>query len=480
MKKYKLFLILFSVPLFVLISCGEDFLGLTPHSSTVIEELYKTESDFDQAVLGTYSALRGQYGNAAWHVGDLRADDVWQEMLNQTGHVLTDTYSGHTAANDIWNNGYATIHRANMILQQIENIDIPNKARYIAETKFLRALTYFNIVRVFGDAPLLTEPVLPDEASLIGRTAINLIYDDLIIPDFIEATNGLPEQYSGESIGRATSGAATALLGKVYLTRGDFLKAESTLLQVTNMGYELLEDYNAIFDWINGKHHSEYIFEIEYSSSPGIQGSDFTQTFSPNWDIFRAHYNIGGTLHDSFTPTMELFNLFEDEDLRKDISVTNGITTNEGEFIEIPSRLMSLMCLKYAIPVDFNNNGDANWIVIRYADVLLMLAEAMNENGKVDEGLNYLNEVRERAGLNPLFGLSQTEMRDAIELERRLEFIGEGHRWFDLIRWGKAEEILGPLGMEPYMVLWPIPQTEIDLINDPSILPQNPGYGVVQ
>jgi starch-binding outer membrane protein, SusD/RagB family len=467
--------LLVAAPLLLAIaSCG-DLVGLTPPSEIVVDDLYRTEDDFNQAVLGTYAALRGQY-TGWWEIGDLRADDVWQQQLNQTGRVLTDTYAGHTAADGVWNNGYTTIHRANVILEQLERVNIDDRARYAAEAKFLRALTYFNIVRIFGDAPLVTSPVLPEQAYQIGRTNVSTIYDELIIPGLTEAANVLPDRYSGVSVGRATRGAARALLGRVYLTRGDFANAEASLLDVTAMGYSLLADFNALYDWTRNKHHSEYIFDIEYSSDPGVPGSVWSNIFAPNWDVYRNHFNIGGLLHDSFTPTREFYDLFEEGDLRKAITVADGITTNDGVFHPIPARLQSLFTLKYAIAVNSNNNSDGNWIVIRYADVLLMLAEAMNENGKTGEAHTYLNAVRERADLNPHIGLTAAELRDAIQVERRLELHGEGHRWFDLIRWGRATEVLGPLGMQPYMNVWPIPQAEVDLINDPRILPQNPGY----
>lgn len=457
-------------------ACTGDFLDLLPPSTIVVENLYRTDQDFDQAVLGVYAAIRGQYTNM-WMVGDLRADDVWQQQQNQTGPVNTDIFSAHTAAAGIWNAGYQTIHRANTILEKIQDADVPNKARYVAEAKFLRALAYFNIVRTFGDAVLLTRPVLPEEAMKIGRSPVATIYSEVIIPDLVEAGAVLPESYSGASVGRATRGAAKALLGKVYLTIGEYQAAEQTLLEVTTMGYQLLSDYEKLYDWNGEKHHSEYIFDIEYSSSPSIPGSTWTNLFAPNWLTFRNHYGVPGTLGDQFTPTRQFRDLFEEGDRRKAISVADGITTDDGVFHPLPPNLAELITLKYAVSIPSANNSNANWIVLRYADVLLMLAEAMNENGKTAEAHAYINQVRARAGLPDLVGLTQQEMRAAIEKERRLEFNGEGHRWFDLVRWGKAYEVLAPLGMQPYMVLWPIPQQQIDIIGDPTIMWQNPGYG---
>lgn len=454
-------------------SCSEDFIDLLPPSSVTVELLYQTESDFQQALVGVYTGLRGQY-NGFWEIGDLRADDVWQEATNQTGRVLTDNFQGHTASNSVWSNGYIMINRANLLLEKIETVDIPNKAMYIAETKFIRALGYFNLVRIFGAVPYITASLSPEDAYRTGRTEVDRIYNEMIIPDLIEGSNNLPLQYSGQDVGRATRGAAKALLGKVYLTRRNFIEAENVLREVTTMGYDLLDDYNDVFDH-NNKHHREYIFDIEYTSAPNAAGNNMTSICSANWPVVRALYGMVGTLHDSCTPRITFRNLFEESDRRREISAALGVTTGDGVFHPLPPR-WSAITRKYLSEVPSGDNGNANFPVIRYADVLLMLAEALNENNKTGEALEYLNRVRTRAGVATYSGVSQAETRDLIELERRLELNMEGHRWFDLIRWGKALEVLTPYGMEPHMILWPLPQNEVLLINDPSILPQNPGY----
>ena len=182
-----------------------------------------------------------------------------------------------------------------------------------------------------------------------------------------------------------------------------------------------------------------------------------------------------GTLHDSCTPEVGFSELFEEEDERRGISAALGVTTDDGVFHPLPER-WSLMTQKYLSELPSSDNGNANFPVIRFADVLLMYAEALNENGKTPEALLYLNQVRKRAGVEEYSDLTQAETRAAIKLERRLELNMEGHRWFDLVRWGDALEVLAPYGMEPHMVLWPIPTSEVEKISDPSILPQNPGY----
>lgn len=471
--KNKVTLTTLLVTLMTLSSCSEEFIDLTPPSEVTVEDLYQSEADFQQALVGVYTALRGQYGGF-WEIGDLRADDVWQEATNQTGRVLTDNFQGHTASNGAWSNGYVVINRANTLLEKIEDMDVPNKSFYIAEARFLRALSYFNLVRIFGAVPMVTEPLSIEEAYQTGRTEVDRIYGELIIPDLMEAGNVLPTQYSGADVGRATSGAAKSLLGKVYLTRNSFVEAESILEEVTNMGYQLLENYNDVFDH-NNKHHSEYVFDIEYTSSPVAAGNNMTSICSANWPVVRELYGMVGTLHDSCTPVTALRNLFEEADERREVSAALGVTGSDGSFHPLPAR-WSMITKKYLSEVPSGDNGNANFPVIRYADVLLMYAEALNENGKTAQALDVFNQIRMRAGVSSYSGLNQEEARAAIVLERRLELNMEGHRWFDLIRWGTALEVLSPNGMEPHMVLWPLPQNEVLLINDPSILPQNPGY----
>jgi tetratricopeptide (TPR) repeat protein len=454
-------------------SCNDDFIELLPPSSVTVEVLYQTEEDFKQALVGVYTGLRSHY-NGFWEIGDLRADDVWQEATNQTGRVLNDNFQGHTAANGLWSNGYVMINRANLLLDKIEQVDFPKKAEYIAEAKFLRALGYFNLVRVFGPVPLVTQSLSPEDAYKTGRTEVDRIYNEVIIPDLAEASQALPLSYSGLDVGRATRGAAKTLLGKVYLTRQNYAEAETVLKEVTTLGYELLEDYNEVFN-SNNKHHSEYIFDIEYTSAPSAPGNNMTSICSANWPVVRSLYNMVGTLHDSCTPRLAFRDLFEEGDNRRDMSAALGVTTADGEFHPLPAR-WSAITKKFLSEVPSGDKGNANFPVLRYADALLMLAEALNENSKTEESLQYLNEVRTRAGVSTYSGTTQLQTRNLIELERRLELNMEGHRWFDLIRWGKALEVLQPHGMEPHMIVWPIPQSEILLINDPNILPQNPGY----
>lgn len=469
-------------------SCSKKFIEISPESSATIGKVYKTDGDFHDAVIGVYNGLQNAYDNF-WEFGDLRGDDTQQDAQRSTDLVRIDDFvmdPNDGLLVNTWQNYYNIIFRINTLLSQIEQIDansIPNKAQYIGEVKFIRALIYFNLVRIFGDVPMLTTPLSIAETYKTGREKVETIYNEIIIKDLLEAENSLPQTYSGKDVGRATKGAATALLGKVYLTIHDFPKAESELQKVTTMGYALVNNYNELFDYKN-EHTSEYIFDIEYIDGGLGLGSNFTSTFGlETQDVGPAlvtelhrRYNItapqsGG----QGSPGAELRALFDPSDLRKDVTFATGLYNQNGVFLPIVGG-QTAFSLKYMTSLSVNGDSKANWKVIRYADVLLMYAEALNENGKTDESLTYLNQVRERAGLQGYSNLSQDEVRNKIYLERRFELNLEGKRWFDLVRTGQALSVMQSHGMKPYMTIFAIPQSQIEVVNDPSIFSQNPGY----
>ena len=463
-------------------SCSEDFIDLIPHSSVSVDVVYKTDKDFMDALTGTYNTLQDQYDDF-YLFGDMRGDDSWQEIYKNNNQSYSDAFvttSSDGLMNSTWQNYYRAIFRINTILSKIEGADasvVTNKDRYIAEAKFLRALSYFDLVRIFGNVPMVTVPLTIEEGYRTPRVDVNRIYSEVIVPDLLAAENGLPVTYSGNDVGRPTKGAAKALLGRVYLTIHDFLKAEEKLHEVTTMGYSLLEDYNDLFDYSKDEHHSEYIFDIEYEEGIG-EGNRFTNAFAPNSKPFTTFYGIGGNGDEQNSPTQVLIDLFAPEDLRKDVTVgvKGGFYDAEGVFIELPRNTNQTYTKKYLVPVLAANDSRANWKVIRYADVLLMYAEALNENGNTPEALTQLNKVRVRAGLIGYSGLNQAEARTAIVLERRLELSFEGVRWFDLLRTGQAYNVMKEYGMLPHMTVFPLPLSQIQLIDDPSIMPQNEGY----
>ncbi|SOD92242.1 RagB/SusD family nutrient uptake outer membrane protein [Spirosoma fluviale] len=475
----------------LLSSCNKNFIELTPVSTVSVDVLYKTDKDFQDAVVGVYNGFRIPYQNM-WQFGDLRGDDTKHDLANGLESIRVDNFLTDYNDNILltsWRGYYSVITNANAIIAKIATADptvVKNKDRHIGETKFLRALAYFNLVRIFGDLPMITTPITLEEAYKTGREKVDKIYDEVIIKDLLDAETKLPVKYTGADVGRATRGAAKALLGKVYLTRKDFVKAEEKLRDVTTLGYALVKNYNDLFDYTKDEHHSEYVFDIEYISGGIGLGSTFTNTFTLEFqsggralvDELSRIYGIlpGATAASGGNPTTSIFQAFDPKDLRKDISVATGVIGADGKFVGLSTTGVTSFSKKYMAPLKANNDSPANWKVIRYADVLLMLAEAMNENGKTTEALTYLNQVRQRAGVTAYSGLTKDDFREKVYLERRLELFLEGHRWFDLVRTGRALSVMAPFGMKPYMTVFPLPLTELEIIRNPSVFAQNPGY----
>lgn len=464
-------------------SCMDEFIELDPISTLSTEALYKTDGDFQDAVTGIYGGFQSQY-TSMWLYGDIRGDDSWDELVKGTPAAMDLFTINNDDINirNTWRNYYRAINRANTVISKLEEADvsvIKNKDRHLGEAKFLRALAYFDLVRIFGDVPMIIKPISIEESYELGREKVEKIYQEIIIKDLLDAETKLALKYSGADLGRATRGAAKSLLGKVYLTIKDFSKAEVKLKETTTLGYALLPKYDDLFDYSKSEHHSEYIFDIEYIDGGLGLGNNLTNLFFPKNPALTNFYNINGGGDDANNPPRSLFELFPSGDKRKDVTAANGWVDKDGKFnLLIPSaNASSTFTKKYLIQnLPLRNDGRANWKVIRYADVLLMLAEALNENGKTEEALGFLNQVRERAGLSKYSGLTKDSTRENIYLERRLELSFEGHRWFDLVRTGRALSVMERFGMKPYMTVFPIPLSQIQLMNNPSIFPQNPGY----
>ena len=471
-----------------LMSCSKSFIRINPISTVSIDVLYKTDKDFQDALVGCYAVYQTEYNNF-WQYGDVRGDDTKSGLVSNLTVSDMDKFVLNNDAGILlssWQNYYNIINRANNILTSIDKADVAvvkNKDQYVGEAKFLRAFAYFNLVRLFGDVPMLTASITIDDSYKAGREKVDKIYDEIIIKDLIDASIKLPIKYAATDIGKATRGAAKSMLGKVYLTRKDFTNAEATLKDVTTLGYSLLKNFNDLFDYTKDEHHSEYIFDIEYEQGLGNEGSIFTTQFSLSFQGAGTLANVMATAYglppagggDQGCPSDGLFAVFDNADLRKDITVAKGITYN-GVYTAISTTGIGSFTKKYLTPMIKANDSRANWKVIRYADVLLMYAEALNENGKTTEALTYLNMVHTRAGLPALTNLTKDDAREKIYLERRFELYLEGHRWFDLVRTGRALSTCQSLGMKSYMTLFPIPQTQIEIINNPTVFPQNPGY----
>ncbi|MBZ5856090.1 RagB/SusD family nutrient uptake outer membrane protein [Flavihumibacter profundi] len=471
-----------------------------PSSIIVSDQFYKTQSDAVAAVSAVYSTLNSDpagdfplYGrNLNLLIGNGSDDQVYSPS-NTNPDVRALGTTTYVASNDRvrknWQQHYYGISKANIAIDNIPNIhfDETLRNRLVNEAKFIRALLYFNLVRLHGDVPLiLHDPTTVDVNSLkVARTPLNEVYSQ-IIADLTDATN-LPKSYTGADKGRVTSGAAHALLAKVYVTRKDWtnakLELESVLTTGTfpnatgSYGYDLFANYRDAFQkpTKNGKEH---IFSVQYETNLGAKNS---ANFLSSGDF--NSYNPAVYAGD--LPDERLVAIFDTTDTRRAVSFFNklfnpanntivdfGAVTHFGKFIDFTLN-----------PLTNQGQSGVNFPVLRYADILLLYAETLNEiSGPTADAYAAINKVRTRAyggvahDLAP--ELSQAEFRDAVFLERRKEFVQEANRWFDLVRSGTLVEALKKIpAKEPNVsdknYLYPIPQVEIDLN---PLLKQNPGW----
>jgi len=468
-----------------LASCSESFLDLKPISTATSDNFYKTADDFRNAVNGGYAGLQagGIIANS-YVFGEITSDNtVAVASGSVTDQDEFDRFYIKTTNPFIsgrWNDSYSAITRYNTILDKIGPVamDETLKNRYIAETKFLRAVVYFTLVRTFGDVPLILKPVsTPAEGYTFGRNPQSDVYAQ-IEKDLTEAESVLPVSYPAADLGRATKGAAKAFLGKVYLTQKKYAPAASKLKEVIDLGvYALLPSYADVFRVAN-KNNKESVFDVQYKSGGAGEGNNWPNAFAPQ-NSGNAVIAFGGDGNNQ--PTLDIINAYEAGDLRKDVSVASSYTNAAGQVI--PDRFIKKY---YDVPVAKGDNGN-NIPLIRYADVLLMYAEALNEVSYQPAGdaLNYLNMIRTRAGLAKKTATdipTQQAFRLAMEQERRVELAFEGHRWFDLVRTdraipvlnGKKEQIRLVNDLTANNLVFPIPQSQID-INKEKIK-QNTGY----
>jgi len=251
------------------IGCSKNFVDLQPISTVSIDVLYKTDKDYVDALTATYNTLQDQY-RSFYIFGDIRGDDTWQEIVKNNAQSYANAFvitSAEPLMNTTWGNYYRLIVRVNLLLSKIESADpaqVKLKDRYKPEAWFMRALAYFDLIRIFGKVPRITTPLSVENAYKVPREEVDKIYQELIIPDLLAAEMGLLKTYTGTDVGRPTIGAAKALLGKVYLTIRDFPKAEAKLQEVTTLGYALLPRFTDLFDYSKDEHHAEYIFDVEY------------------------------------------------------------------------------------------------------------------------------------------------------------------------------------------------------------------------
>ncbi|PPL02873.1 RagB/SusD family nutrient uptake outer membrane protein [Parapedobacter indicus] len=464
----------------IILSCT-GLLDENPETFIDPNRFYRNIDEATAATYGIYDMLPSMYRNPYMTAfADVSSNSFKVTSASATDFQPFDIHS-ISSSNDLltnfWEASYRGINRANAVLDRISNVegDQNRKNEIVGEAKFLRALFYFNLVRLFGDVPLsLHETVALTDLNL-ARTPLTEVYHQ-IVDDLLDAKNQLPA--FPRQAGRADLYAATALLSKVYLTIMDYPNAAKMAEEVILSGkHDLWGHYREAFleKNDNGK---ESIFAVQFRKD--VDGLNLNQwALSPLLNSYVA----GGSLLDLMEITDELLNGYEEGDQRKDLNAVSQYITADNKVINFQA-----LCFKYTDGIftdkaepAFNNAGNSgvNYQILRYADVLLIFAEAQNEiSGPTPAAYDAINRVRRRAfGLpldipsrHDLMELSKETFREAIWQERFLELPFEGNQWFDLIRTGRAE---ATLDIPTEKTLYPIPQREIDVNNQ---LIQNPGY----
>lgn len=498
--------------LMLLSSCSNDFLDLAPQHYSNEATFFKNESQFTQALNGAYSSLRGVSSRQGYLMGEMRSDNThYTRYKSDRGiHIVyRENIADFTVdsqnqwVSEMWTACYRGISRANTIISRLPNAGLSESftKNTMAQAKFIRAFFYFQLVQCYGGVPLELEEVKSVDNAFIPSSTVEEVYDQ-IIADATEALN-LPVVQFPQS-GAATQGAAKMLLAYAFMTKPsrDYGKAEGHLKDILSQGYELLSDYADVFD-PSKKNGKESIFEIQYQMGDQGQQSNWIYYFIPktkNAENFIGVPNTNNTLTGGWNvPTSEMISSYESGDLRLKTSIAVGVGRPDGvDVIMFADGVLPVgdpAISNYEVSYPFINkyrhkhakqeNTDDNWPVYRYADALLLLSECLVEQGKASEAVQYVNQVRTRAGLSSV----STITADIVANERRHELAFENHRWYDLLRTGKAIEVMTAYGkyiktvdkeltdrtynITADKLLYPIPYRELQ-IN--KALVQNPGY----
>lgn len=433
--------------------CKKSFLDLRDPDDLTPQNFFKTPAQFQQAINGAYAPLQDLYNGSFWAMGEMRSDNTSYEYDDQdrsgTSREEIDEFrelNNSDIVGSFFSDSYVIIERCNVILNRMPaaKLDTAVSAPIAGQAYFLRAFNYFNLVRMFGDIPLVTiDEQSAADAFKVKRTAAANIYPQ-IIADAQAAIARLPLSYAADADkGRVTKGTAETMLAEVYMTQHNFSAAVPLLQAVVASGvYSLNADYADNFD-INKENGPESIFEIQYIEGNNGLSSDFVDTFCP-WDVYDdsvTGYEIENGAQNGWNiPTQDMLNAYEPGDKREAASLNDTYVSNEYGYL-VP------YIIKYNSIGKVQYQTGNNFPVYRYSDVYLMLAESLNEAGYQGGGdaFHYLNLVRDRAGLADKTSASvpdQGSFRTAIAHERQVELAFENHRWFDLLRTGTATSVM--------------------------------------
>ncbi len=452
----------------IVASC-DDFLQVDMKGQYTSESFFNSRENAIYATTGIYNSL---YGSTLWIFGDVASDDAVkggnagdQADINDIDDFTASADNG--VLNTYWQNAYETVARANNVIAYLPGIDMDEalKKRLIGEARFLRAYAYFNLVNIFGDIPLKLEPQNTMETIYVRLSDVATVYAQ-IESDLEEAVDVLPAAYPTER-GRATKGAALALLAKTALYQKEYGDCITRIEELEALGvYALLESYENLFK-VGAEDSTEVIFTLRYVDDEQVSlGNHLNVWFAPS--IEGGYYFNAPT--QSFVEAFNERTVDGEEDPRLDASIGRDGKTwfNGTTFSASWSEATGYLVKKYnedMIPGKAKAQSLIPYHAIRYADVLLMKAEALNETNRIPEAIDELNKVRERVNLPPVITANQSNLRAIIRMERRKELGFEFHRFFDLMRWGKeeAEKALAPqLTWTEPRFYFPIPQTEKD------------------
>jgi len=488
-RYFLLWAVVLYIPSVVLTGCKKDFLDVAPQAQQQGQQFWQSQDDATKAVNAVYGKLRDwtlaafapiaveSMGSDDAEKGSIPSDATF--MNNFDRFTLTSTEG---QVSDFWTGEYQLVNLCNQVLDHVDTmkIDATLQARYLAEAKFIRAYAYFRLTRAFGGVPLrLHLPKDPSEYNL-PRASEDSCWN-AIETDLTDAASVLPQSYPAADLGRATKGAALTLHAKVAMYRKEWDKVLDLTNQVMGMGYSLFPNFEQQFR-IPNENNSESIFEVQCQFS-----SSNTDASNSQYSQVQGDRSVNPSVGWGFNvPTQDLVNEFEAGDPRKDGTILfAGETTPEGDIVpqgasDEPKMYNQKSYVPFALATITNQGADQNIRVLRYAEVLLMNAEAANELGNAAQAKSSLNALRQvrREGKDVLPDVTTTDqgaLRNAIWHERRVELAFENDRFFDLIRQGRAATVLAAKGFtagkNEHM---PIPQNEIDLSG--GLLTQNPGY----
>lgn len=480
-------------------SCSESFLDTTSTDTYNDANWWKNESQAISSLNGCYTVLRS---SDIGGTSNLSMENVSPNSYNMSGEIALAT-GNHTPANtiefkDVWDANYRGIGRTNNLLGNIDKVQMDEalKNRIIAEAKFLRAFFYSNLVNFYGGVPLILDP--PDfemHGSLPRNTRAEVVAQ--IIADLDEATSVLPLSYSGPNIGRATKGAALGLKTRVLLYEGRWAEAASTAKQVMDLQhYSLFPDYRGLF-MLENENNSEVIFDVQYQMPEYSNSFDnlleVQLNVAPTLDLVNSYLMKDGLPIDE-SPLYDPNNPYENRDprLHKTIVFPGymflGRIVPQSKYFSTGFGFKKYTTYKDDLAEPIYLRSEINFIILRYADILLMYAEAQNEASGPDESVyEALHLIRERAGMPDIpGGLDKEQMREAIRHERRIEMVNEALYYHDIRRWRTAEQVMNAsvLNSKGEVVqvrtfnpqrdyLWPIHEL---LIQDNPALEQNPNY----